>query len=224
VSKIVVPDIHQICRDSVDRLMLPREIAQLAQDTKEEHEGHGVGDLRWTDVLGNVTGAAAVAALTSEAFRDTGVLMPFFRHSQADTLSLFFQFPHSWKPDTEVRPHMHVVAMANGSGNAVFDYAYAWSRVNTGQIPAISGWTTGQITRALVPADQYIQKIIALPYVTPPEGTPESAILIVKVGRNPAADTYETGKDHGTAAANIGILSIDAHFQVEKTGTIPEIP
>lgn len=42
--------------------------------------------------------------------------------------------------------------------------------------------------------------------------------MLLKLTRVPASDTYEWNKDHGTAAANIGVLFIDAHMPTESFG------
>jgi hypothetical protein len=47
-------------------------------------------------------------------------------------------------------------------------------------------------------------------------------VEIARPGASDALDTYETAKDHGTAAANLGLLYVDVHFQPRKLGTETE--
>jgi hypothetical protein len=193
----------------------------LVVDTEaDEPLVHGVV---WDDMQVNIREAGGVAALTDQAYRDTGANLLFWRHDQSDTLTVACQLSHRYKRDTDVRFHLHVVPMAPTGGNVVFDYAYA--RANVGEeIPALSGWTTGQASRAIAAGDQYQHRIV--PIVTIPMiGAHESTIILVKIARNPAADTYDASAGGGgLAAANLGLLSMDFHFQIEKPGTLNEIP
>jgi hypothetical protein len=52
-------------------------------------------------------------------------------------------------------------------------------------------------------------------------------MLVFKVerpGQTDVGDTYDTGKDHGTAAANVWIFFFDLHFQKIKAGTVTPLP
>lgn len=162
--------------------------------------------------------------MTVEAFRNTSYLMSFFRHNADVDLSFEFQMPHTWDPRTSVRPHLHVVPMANGSGNVRITGHYHWAVPDTA-IPVLASWTPFETTTAFVAGDQYQEKFIALGTFAPPAGASESAVLMLFVqrpGSSDGADTYSTNKDHGTAAANLGLLAADLHYQPHKAGTINE--
>jgi len=180
--------------------------------------------MAWDDLQRTFQDGAGAAALTTEKFRDTDLRMGFFRSNQDDELSFEYQMPHTWDPRDEVRPHLHVVPMANGSGNVRFTGHYYWARPNVA-IPALASWTTFTVDTAFIAADQYQEKFIILPYTTAPTGTNESAVLLIALkrpGSSDAADTYDTAKDHGTVQANIGLLSADLHFRPVKLGTETE--
>lgn len=192
---------------------------------KEYHEAPF--DLRWEDLSAVIYEGTGPAALTYEGFRDTGFFMRFFRNNQNDSIFMTYQLPHGWDPSTAVRPHMHYLPMAAGSGVLKFNYIYAWSSVNNGPIGAGSSWMTGSVTASLSPSDQYAQRIITFGILTAPSGCSESSVLLMKVerpGSTDATDTYETSKDHGTAAANVAILYFDLHYQKQKAGTITPFP
>lgn len=179
----------------------------------------------WTDLQGSVTQGVGTTALTYEAYRDTGFKLYFMRRNQSDELNFVFQMPHEWSPTSEVRPHMHVVPMGDPVSAQVLSFVvkYAWSRVGSA-LPALSGWTTLTATKTVNPGDVYKELVVPLAHITPPAGAVESDILLMQVARDPVPDTYNTVKDHGTAAANLGILSVDVHYQKVKLGTARELP
>lgn len=71
-----------------------------------------------------------------------------------------------------------------------------------------------------------VLRIAPIGTVLPPAGAVESMMLLVYLKRfaTNGADTYKTAKAYGTAAANLGVLSVDVHTQAEKLGTTNEIP
>lgn len=184
---------------------------------------------RWDDVQGSIANGAGAGLLTLEFFRDTRFNMYFMRHDQNDELNFVYQLTHRWMYGTDVKPHLHVVAMANpgATQNVYVTGYYAWSRPNyASQIPALAGWTTFQVAVPIDPGDVYTQKIVSLGSWTPPAWARESTCLLIyfqRNGTNPL-DTYTTNKDHGTPAANLGLLSTDVHYRLAQSGTVTEIP
>jgi hypothetical protein len=178
----------------------------------------------WDDLYAFIDEGAGPAALTYEGYRDTGFFMRFFRHNQTDSIFMKYQMPHEWNGES-VYPHMHAIPMASGSGDVVMEYSYAWSIINSGTLPAGSGWTTGSVSASYTPSDQYVQRIILFGEAVPPNSAGDSAVLIVKVSRPTSEeDTYSSSKDHGTAAANLGILFFDLHYQKIKAGSLTQYP
>ncbi len=189
-----------------------------------DHEHHEAPfDDRWDDEKAELHEGTGQAALTYEAYRDTGFFMKFFRHNQDDNIFLTFQMSHQWDTTTSIRPHMHFFPMSSGSGNVLFNYAYAWTCVG-GALSSSSGWTSGSITFAADPSMQYNQKIASFGTIAPLANSKESNILVFKVERSGTdpSDTYVANKDHGTAAANVGIMFFDAHYQKIKAGSVIE--
>lgn len=211
--------------DSDRGVVSTRDGSGVSIEGRDHHEAPF--DQRWDDLYAFLDNGTGPAQLTYEGYRDTGFYMRFFRHNQDDAIFMRYQMPHGWDPTTSVAPHMHLIPMASGSGVVEFNYVYSWTRVNTGTLPAASGWISGSVSASYTPSDQYMQKILAFGMISPPSGAHESAVLVFKVERLGATnpnDTYQTGKDHGTAAANVGVLFFDLHYQKIKAGTVSQYP
>lgn len=175
---------------------------------------------RWDDLQGDLAQSTAVASLTQEAYRDTPKRGFYLRHNQADALHYTYQMRHRWKVGTKVYPHLHFRPMSNGTGTFAMAGQYAWSDPDEA-LPANASWTTFTATISVAAADQYKTKILPLVSagITPPAGMTESAILEIYAYRDLTSDTYTTAKDHGTAQANIGVVSSDVHYQADKLGS-----
>lgn len=189
-----------------------------------DHTEAPFGD-RWDDLYAHIDEGTGPAALTYEAYRDTGFFMRFFRHNQDDNIFMTYQMSHQWDPTTGVTPHMHCFPMAAGSGVVKFNYAYSWINVGS-TLPAAAGWVSGSVSASFDPSMQYMQKIVSFGTIMPSDQR-ESSILVFKVerpGSSDAADTYTASKDHGTAAANLGVIFFDLHYQKIKAGTITPFP
>ena len=174
---------------------------------------------RWEDWHGVPHEGTGPAELSYETYRNTGFYMTFFRHNQRDALFVVYQMSHTWDVGSSVRPHMHVIPMANVSGSTIFSFAYAWAAVGD-TFPPSSGWFSGSVTSSWSPDDQYKHKIIGFGTVTAPTSSAESTILVFKCERQ--ADTYSGSKDHGTPAANLALLDLDVHYQRYQAGSINE--
>ena len=178
---------------------------------------------RWKDLMGAIEEGVGAGALTFEAYRDTPLDMFFWRYNQNDELNFRYQMQHDWESGTVVHPHLHVLPMASSDGDVVVDGYYAWVKVGD-ELPALSGWTSFKVIHSITGAQQYTEQIISLGVLTPPVGAHESAILMIYMRRpsGDSDDTYDGNKDHGTASANLGLLSADVHYQVSKSGSINE--
>jgi len=180
----------------------------------------------WDDIQGKVTLGDAVANPTYEAYRNTSWKTWFLRHDQADEIHLALQLPHMWNPTTDVKFHVHYIPMVNPTSAKTFALAgtYSWA-VYGEATPANSGWTPWTATDTIATTDAFKEKIISCFTATPPSTAKESAILLIYLKRDTTPDTYDTDKTEGTTgAANIAILSLDAHFEKNKDGTNEEFP
>ena len=88
--------------------------------------------------------------------------------------------------------HLHIIPMAASSGNLVVNVQYTWVNYDQ-EIPAITGWTdAGNVTIPLLDTDQYKHKVKDfLVNVAPPANETVSSIMLIKLARVPASDTYE---------------------------------
>lgn len=177
----------------------------------------------WDDNQGRISLGDAVANPTYEAFRDTSWKTYFLKHNQADELHFSLQMPHSWDPTTAVKFHVHYVPMADPLTTKVFALSgqYSWATFGVAT-PANTGWTSWAATKDVASGDEFKEAVIQCFTATPPATATESSILLIYMKRDIATDTYETSKTGGTAAANVAILSADAHFEKNKDGTATE--
>lgn len=176
----------------------------------------------WDDVQVLAQSAAGAGALTVTTFRDTG--MPVLSMSSAadDTLGITAQMPHRWNKG-DVRPHIHWAPLGAPAAprNVRFTGLYVWSIPGV-EIPAAAGWTPFTIDVPLVAGDENEQAVTSLGLISPPAFAQiESSLLLIKLTRNglSAADDYTDGGPN-----NLGILSLDTHFQAVKHGTLDELP
>lgn len=178
----------------------------------------------WDDLQGSISqGVNPGASLIYEAYRDSPFKMYFWRHNLSDELNMSYQMSHSWLTSSAVRPHLHVVPMSSASGVFAVTGAYAWVGVSGTLGPALQ-WTGFLVTRSFTPADQYQHHIVSLGYIEPRVNSAVSDVLLIHLEREPTTDTYQTSKDSGTAAANVGLLSADTHYRKVELGTVDEIP
>jgi len=179
----------------------------------------------WEDIQGTVNLGDAVASPTYEAYRDTPWKCYFLRNDQADELHYALQMSHSWDRGA-VKFHLHVIPMVNPPvGPLKFAVTGYYSWANFGVVtPAAVGWTPFSATHTVGLTDAFKETLVPCFTATPPAGTLESAILLIFLKRDTGNDTYNTAKAGGTGAANVAIISADAHYQKNKDGTSTEIP
>lgn len=182
----------------------------------------------WEDVTFPViAGQTPTSDLTIEGYRDTGVQKAFVRHDQDNTFSIEHEMPHAWA-QTAVKLHLHVIPMAAGSGDVVYDGYYFFGGI-TDTIPALSGWTAIAKTDSLVSGDQYKGRLVSLATCAAPASPSHSSVLHAIIRRNGTSlsDTYTTSKVSPptpcTAAANLCVTEVDVHYQRLGTGSFAEV-
>jgi hypothetical protein len=186
-----------------------------------------VFDDRWDDVQGFFDEGTGAAALTFEEFRNTGFKMLFLRNNQNDELYMHFQMPHSWNTGSSVRPHLHLVPMAdvglNVTRSVEFGYSYSFNSSGT-PIGDEGSWLSGSCRWLVSSSMLYSEHIVPFGMIAPPLNARPSSVLLVRFIRSgsSAADDYTESKDHGTGAANIGLLHFDVHVQKIRAGTVTE--
>jgi hypothetical protein len=177
-------------------------------------------DYAWDDLQGDIARLAGPGALDFEAYRDTPMKYYHWRYNRADELFCVFQMSHKWAK-TAVSPHIHVIPLSAGAGKFAVVGQYAWMRVGEA-LPANAGWTAIELEEDWTAADQYTERIISFPEIPAPPGAQHSHILSIYLKRDLSRDTYTTNKSYGTPAANVALVSMDTHYQANRTGTITE--
>ena len=180
-------------------------------DNEWEVEAH------WDDLQATESQGTGGAALTYEVINSGNPFKVYsFRTGQTDELHLRYQLPHGWDPGTEAHFHIHGIPLTAANGNVQWEGQYAWV-ANNSAVPANSLWTPFTKTSAVTTADANKLEIFSIVRITPPAAALESSILFVYLKRIGAdgTDTY---------GGNIGIASVDLHFQKVKMGTLNEVP
>jgi hypothetical protein len=189
---------------------------------------------RWTDILGEILPGLTTSAPAVDGYRDTGFLAYHFVHNQDDELNFRFQTSHAWDTTTPLRVHVHWIPCVNPGATqyVIWEARYAWANYGVEVGALANGWTTVEVRASVSTTDAFKPTITSLFEVQPTADCRESSFLLLRLRRLGAAtpatpgytDTYTTSKGYGTASANVLLLGCDAHYQVEKTGTINEIP
>ena len=121
------------------------------------------------------------------------------------------QLPHTYKPGTNIRPHVHWTPTNTDTGSVVWGLEYTWQ-----DIDETYGNTTIATATDAADGTAYKQQIVGFGDVTG-TGMKESSMLVCRVFRDATsgADTYNTDSV---------LLELDFHFEVNKMGTQDEIP
>jgi hypothetical protein len=179
----------------------------------------------WDDQQGIVVTGRGSSSWTTEEYRDTNFRMPFLSNNQDDDIHQVYQMTHRYDGESNAKLHLHALPMASASGIVYLEYQWCWLPAGV-EIPALSGWNTGNISLSVDAADQYKGKIYSLLDMVNSNNAGESSILrlyISRLGTN-VNDTYSGNKDHGTGAANFGIDYFDLHIGCNKVGTDNDLP
>jgi hypothetical protein len=177
----------------------------------------------WTDVFAPVGSSdKKQTELTVEAYRDTPQFKDFLRHTRDSLLFLEYQMPHSWC-QTDCEFHLHLLPCAASTGDAYFTGQYFFGGIND-EVPASASWTTFATAITLTGAQQYQRQYRNVVTVSAPASPGNSDVLSLFCQREGThgSDTYTGSKDHETAEANLGLESLDLHFQQYLSGSAHE--
>ena len=88
----------------------------------------------WEDInIGVITLGDGVNAPTKTDWNTTGIQVNCFAGSvQNDYVSGCLEFPHNWKEESEIHPHLHWAKSATGAGNVVWNVSYFLSNQDGG--------------------------------------------------------------------------------------------
>jgi hypothetical protein len=200
----------------------------------------------YLDAMGDVrTALTTTPAWTTEALyfgtNNTGMIIPFMRHDQADEMQIILQFNHNKNLQTNISDlHIHYIPMATNTTavNVNFTVTYGWFGIN--DILGATNVTNFTTTFTSVPiaannGDLFKHKIAFLlgggtnnaggvSSIAAPVNESYSSIFMAKITRLTGGtnNTYTTDKlttGGTTAQANFGVLYVDAHYPVNRLGS-----
>lgn len=172
----------------------------------------------WDDIRVPVTSAKAGGSKVPgfEKFKDNGsgsqgVFTYMFDASQEEELYFTVQLPHSYKPGSDIYPHVHWTTTSNNTGNVRWGLEYTWSTTSS----VFSNSTILTATSA-ASGTAYTSQYTAFSAISG-TGKNESSMLVCRVFR----DADDSGDTH---ADDTALLEIDFHFEKEKMGTDNQNP
>jgi hypothetical protein len=200
-------------------LLLAIALPVGATDVSRSKIHAGPADV-WDDLQVPTLQAIGASSLTAVSYRDTVAKIASMSSTGTDALTFFAQMPHRWKITTAVKPHIHWIPLvAPGAPRVVrFTGLYAWADI-TGTLPANASWTTFTADVNIAAGDEFKHEKTAIATAAPGAAAAASSILVVHLVRDGASvtDTYTDG-----GPSNVGILSVDVHYQSSTFGTVGE--
>jgi hypothetical protein len=123
------------------------------------------------------------------------------------------QMPHTWKPQSNIRPHIHWTPISTNTGDVYWQLDYKIAEVG-GVFPG--SWTTLNVADTAA-GTAGTHQVAGFGSISMTNYTRESLVIIWKVSRigGDAADTH-TG--------DAKFLEFDIHYQSNKLGTVTEFP
>lgn len=196
----------------------PNEVS--ANEWNAAHVDTADQALLWDDLQIPAQNGTGGTALSVVAFRDTPANLLAFADNALNKITFTGQMPHSWDPATAVHPHIHWIPLVTpgGTRSVVFLGQYVWARSNV-MIPPNAGWTAFAVQATITAADAYKALITELAIVPPPTTAEASDILLIVLSR----DGAHPSDDYTDGANNVGLLSVDIHYQKKSlNGTVTE--
>lgn len=172
----------------------------------------------WDDLRVSLDKASSAASLDFLPGASSGPEIWYFRNAAGvEAMSFTVQIPHSWKEGSTIYPHIHWIPKNTATGDVEWNFDYTWANYdpNTPQIfPAL---TTSTVV-AIGPFTQSAHVITPLTTNNAgltATGKTVSSVLICRIWRDSgrAADTYNN---------NVGLISIDFHFEMDTFGSRSE--
>ena len=167
----------------------------------------------WEDI--RVSGLAAKTGATAPdlvAFAPaTTNLLVYGFDGSTNTEQAYFaiQFPHSYKFGTTIHPHVHWTPTDTNSGTVVWSMEYTWQEIGG----TFAAPTTIKTTAVNAGGTAWVHKYSEFPDIAGTGKDTVSSMIIFRLFRNPADDTYE----HDAA-----LLEVDFHYTVDGFGSNEE--
>lgn len=138
-------------------------------------------------------------------------LLTYGFNGDATTEQVYFaiQLPHSYKEGTNISPHVHWTPTDTNTGTVVWSLEYTWAN-NAGTFPAPTTITSPAVAAG---GTAWVSKYSDFGDING-SGKTVSSMLICRLFRDPANDTYE----HDAA-----LLEVDFHYQIDSFGSHDEL-
>lgn len=163
------------------------------------------------------TAFAGATTFTPAEYRTSNIVLN--EVGTGDVFSMIFQMPHRKKLGTACDSvHLHYIPLVANDGDIAFTYTWGW--YNTGDVIPATLPNTGTVADiTLASADQYKLKINSLiTNLAAPTSETYSSILMVTFTAVAPAD----GTNWWTTGNKIAIVYMDAHFVVDRLGSVNE--
>lgn len=158
----------------------------------------------------------AAGGLVQEAYRGLSYEGVFLSSTANDDLQTTFPLPIERALNTEVRLVLTYIPMSAGAGT--FAMSGTYELVNIGS-ELDAAWTAWSASASLVAGDQYKVKRLTLASFTPTTDTQGALIALHGTRLSTTTDTYDTAKDHGTAAANIMAIGVEVLYKTQAVNS-----
>ena len=170
----------------------------------------------WDDLrVPGLTTKLGASAPDLVAFLGAGGLKAYAFDGGATTEEVHFmlQMPHSYKSETNLRPHVHWAPTTNDAGNVVWQLEYTWQKIGGtfGAAATIASTALAAGGTAWVHNYSSFAEIAGAG-----KGENVSSMLVCRLFRDPThvSDTY---------AHDACLLEFDVHFQVDALGSKQEL-
>ena len=172
----------------------------------------------WDDLRVSLDKASSAASLDFLPGASSGPEIWYFRNAAGvEAMSFTVQIPHSWKEGSTIYPHIHWIPKNTATGDVEWNFEYTWANYdpNTPQIfPALTT-STVVVTGPFTQSAHVITPLTTNNTGLTATGKTVSSVLICRIWRDSgrAADTYNN---------NVGLISIDFHFEMDTFGSRSE--
>lgn len=158
------------------------------------------------------------AGSTAPPTVDTGTGLLLFSGTADNIVGGIAQMPHAWLAGSTIRPHIHIIAPTSDAGSSRWKLEYNIANNNGAFQNAYGSYTT---LNTITVRNPQSTNTLLLPSGfggIPMHGYKESCCILWRITRLAASDALDND------ATDWAFAEFDIHYQVEKLGTVTEIP
>ncbi len=172
---------------------------------------------RWDDLRVTLDKGSSSATLSYITGSSGPQIWYFLNNGSLESMSFTVQLPHTWKEGTTIYPHIHWMPKTTTSGNVQWNLDYTWVNYD----PTTPEVFPATQTSTIVATGPFTAKTHIIHPLTPSNtglsgtGKKISSILICRIWRN-------SDDSNDTYSADVGLLFVDFHIQVDGYGSHTE--